>query len=84
MSVLGSVIINLNSIERIRKCKSSGHVSSVQGQVVLSPGAGRNTCCAVIFVEAQEWYLAQIPCGRWGEGHVRGEEQGGGLLGRSP
>lgn len=56
-SVLGSVIINLNSMERKRNCKSSGHVSSVQGQVVLSPGADRNTCCAVIFVEAQEWYL---------------------------
>lgn len=37
VSVLGSLIIHLNSTERIRMCESSGHESGLHGQVVLSP-----------------------------------------------
>lgn len=60
VSVLGSLVIHLNSIKRIRMCELSGCESSVQGQVVPSPGGWQK----YIILEAQEWLLTQIHCGR--------------------
>lgn len=60
VSVLGSLVIHLNSIKKIRMCELSGRESSVQGQVVPSPGGWQK----YIILEAQEWLLTQIHCGR--------------------
>lgn len=80
VSVLGSLVIHLNSIKRIRMCELSGRELSVQGQVVPSPGGWQK----YIILEAQEWLLTQIHCGGgWGTCEGWRAESREGLLGRS-
>lgn len=79
VSVLGSLIIRLNSIKRIRMCELSGHESSAQGQVVLSPGGWQK------YVSYSRFFRSTGGASTthtlwWGcEGHVRVKSRVGSL-----